>query len=261
MSASARACDRTLSPPASGVPGWAEGLLSLLYPSVCEICGEARAGRQEGYICRGCRDAPGHVRPILEPVCERCGLPYAGAVSGPFRCANCEELDLAFTSARAAVVATPFLLEVVHRFKYGGALWFGTFLSGLLAEAATPRLAPGRWDAVVPVPLHPVRDRERGFNQAERLAAPLAAAAGIPLRTRGLLRREATRTQALLDRAARTKNVAAAFASSPGKPWDGMRVVLVDDVLTTGATCSAAARALRAGGAVEVQVWTVARGT
>jgi competence protein ComFC len=232
----------------------------LLYPAVCEICEAARVAPGEGYVCTGCRAAPGHVVPVRAPFCGRCGLPYPGEVTGAFVCGNCRELDLDFDRARAAVAATPFLLDVVHRYKYRGALWFEPFLTELLVDAAAPDLVGGAWDAVVPVPLHPVRLRERGFNQAERLARRLAEGVGIPCRVEGVRRRAATRTQALLDRGERTQNMARAFVAGAGGAFAGQRVVVVDDVLTTGATCSAVSRALREAGAVEVIVWTVARG-
>jgi len=110
------------------------------------------------------------------------------------------------------------------------------------------------------VPLHPVKKREREFNQAERLAVRLGKAAEIPVNTRGLRRVEPTRTQTLLTREQRAANVRHAFAVGSGCQLEGRRVILVDDVLTTGATTSACARALRKAGAQEVQVWTVARG-
>ncbi len=159
------------------------------------------------------------------------------------------------------MVATPFVLGVIHRYKYRGGLWFEPFLSGLLTGAAAPELRRGEWDAIVPVPLHPVRRREREFNQAERLAGALARATGIPLEA-GLVRRVSpTRTQALLDRRERAKNVAGVFAVRAGvrMPRRG-RYVVVDDVLTTGATTSAVSLALRRAGAERVVVWTVARG-
>lgn len=247
-------------PSGVGWSAWWEGFVSLLYPSVCEICETRRVTPGQGYVCGECRSVPGRLRTIHDPVCGRCGLPFEGAIGLPFVCENCADLGLNFDSARAAVVATPFLLDVIHRYKYGGALWFEPFLAGLLLEAAVPRLAGNRWDAVVPVPLHPVRQRERGFNQAERLARRLAAATGIPCLHDAIRRRSATRTQALLDRGERTQNMARAFEAKPGRAFRARRVVVVDDVLTTGATCSAVSRALREAGAAEVIVWTVARG-
>ena len=113
---------------------------------------------------------------------------------------------------------------------------------------------------IVPVPLHPLKKREREFNQAERLAARLGEATQVPVITRELLRVEPTRTQTLLTREQRATNVRRAFAVRVGCQLEGRRVILVDDVLTTGATTSACARALRIAGAREVQVWTVARG-
>jgi len=116
------------------------------------------------------------------------------------------------------------------------------------------------WDGIVPVPLYPAKQRERGFNQAERLARRLAVATDIPLNTRLLRRVVATRTQTLLSREERLANVRKAFAPCRGLALNGERFVLVDDVLTTGATTGACARALCAAGAGEVCVWTVARG-
>ncbi|NDH54884.1 MAG: ComF family protein, partial [Betaproteobacteria bacterium] len=130
----------------------------------------------------------------------------------------------------------------------------------LLSRAAVPVLRGQGWHYLVPVPLHPLKQRDREFNQAEILARYLSAASGIPLHP-GLIRRvAATATQTRLTRPQRAANVRGAFALRPGVTLSGERLVLVDDVFTTGATTSACARALRAAGAGEVCVWTVARG-
>ena len=117
-----------------------------------------------------------------------------------------------------------------------------------------------RWDGVVPVPLHPVREREREFNQAERLGRLLGAALQVPVRKDLVIRTEATSTQTQLSRDERTRNVRRAFAPVPGLSIPNTRWIVVDDVLTTGSTTDAVARVLRSAGAEEVVVWTVARG-
>lgn len=240
--------------------GWLRSFLSLIYPEVCEVCRERSAPPHEGYVCAGCRDATGHVQFIRPPRCELCGLPYAGQIERVFQCDNCKDLDLHFDAARAAVLATPFILDLIHRYKYQRALWFEPFFVKLLSQEVVPWLQAGHWDGLVPVPLHPVRQREREFNQAERLARKLGEATGLPV-LRGVVNRScATRSQALLDRRERTGNVAGAFSVRPGVRLDGRRLVVVDDVLTTGATTSAVSHALRKAGAVEIVVWTLARG-
>ena len=154
-------------------------------------------------------------------------------------------MELHFSSARSAVVARGVVLEAIHRFKYQRALWFENFLADLLVREAEPALRGQDWDFIVPVPLHPLKQREREFNQAEILARHLSAATEIPLNT-NLLRRVITHgdPDAADARAARGRTCAARLPCANALQLDGERVVLVDDVFTTGATTSACARAL-----------------
>jgi competence protein ComFC len=237
---------------------WINAGLSFLYPEICKLCGQNRAGCDQGYVCHKCRSGVKFLEP---PLCERCGLPYEGAITGTFECGNCKDLKLHFHSARSAVAAAEKILEVIHLYKYSRALWFEPFLAGLLIERAHPALAARSWDAIVPVPLHSAKLREREFNQAERLSRRLSEATGIPVEA-GLVRRVVpTRTQTLLSREERLANVRNAFMAADGLNLCGKSLVLVDDVMTTGATTSACAKVLRQAGADKVCVWTVARGT
>ena len=243
---------------ASAGKDWWNAALALLYPEVCQMCRSERATVAEGLVCATCWRQVRFIRP---PFCERCGLPFAGELTTTFECSNCRELELHFSSARSAVAAGGLVLEIIHRYKYQRALWFEPFLADLLIREAAPALRTTSWDWIVPVPLHPAKQREREFNQAERLARRLAAATKIPVNARLLKRVAATLTQTRLTRPERAANVHRAFARRPGRTdLQGARIVLVDDVFTTGATTSACARVLRAAGAAEVCVWTVARG-
>jgi ComF family protein len=236
---------------------WANVGLGFFYPEVCRLCEAEPATPKDGFVGLRCRSQARFIEP---PFCERCGLPFAGDITTPFECTNCRELELRFTSARSAVVARGVVLEAIHRFKYQRQLWFEDFLAGLFLRAAAPALRGQNWNLIVPVPLHSVRQREREFNQAERLAARLSTALKIPLHPRLLRRVMPTATQTLLTRQQRAANMRGAFALRPGARLNGGRVILVDDVFTTGATTSACAQVLRTGGAGDVCVWTVARG-
>jgi len=231
--------------------------LAFFYPETCQVCRAEHATARNGFVGAHCWS---QVRSIEPPFCERCGLPYPGDFTTPFACANCCEMELFFTSARSAVVAHNVVREVVHRYKYQRALWFEPFLASLFLRKALPALRRTDWDFIVPVPLHAVKHREREFNQAERLAARLSAASGIPLSSKWLCRVRPTATQTLLTRRQRAANMRGAFAVRPGFRLDGERVILVDDVFTTGATTSACAEVLLAAGSGDVCVWTVARG-
>ncbi|MGA4577493.1 ComF family protein [Limisphaera sp. VF-2] len=234
-----------------------EALLGLVYPPVCQVCRQEPAGPGRGYVGRRCCQ---QVRWLRPPWCAKCGLPIPGEATVPFECANCRELALHFRYARAAVAADGVVLEVIHRYKYQEALWFEPFLARLLVRAAAGPVQREGWNAIVPVPLHPVRQRERGFNQAHRLAQWLGRATGLPVESGWLERSKPTSTQTVLSRDERQRNVREAFRVRRGAVVSGRRIILVDDVLTTGATTSACALALRRAGAAEVCVWTVARG-
>ncbi len=236
---------------------WFNSGLGFFYPEICQLCETERASARDGYVCARCWR---QVRFIKPPFCGRCGLPFAGDITTPFECTNCREMELHFRSARSAVVARGGVLEAIHRFKYRRQLWFEPFLAGLFLREAAPALRGQDWDLIAPVPLHPVKQREREFNQAARLAAHLGAALQIPMNERLLRRVLPTATQTLLTRQQRAANMRGAFAVRPGARLNGERVILVDDVFTTGATTSACARALLAAGAGDVCVWTVARG-
>jgi ComF family protein len=236
---------------------WLNPLFALFYPEICQICRAEKAGASASYICERCRSG---IRPIEAPFCDCCGLPFEGDITVSFECANCSDQELHFRSARAAVELSGPLQEVVHRYKYNHSTWFEPYLAGLLISAAQPVIAQSPWDYIVPIPLHWLKLRERSFNQSLRLAHHLAKATGIPVHNRLLKRTQPTSTQTRLSRAERTENVKRAFAYRPRNRLAGQRIILVDDVLTTGATASACAKLLMQNGAGVVDVWTVARG-
>jgi competence protein ComFC len=236
---------------------WFNAFLGFLYPEICQLCGLARATPGQGYVCDHCANSAEFIHP---PICDQCGMSFAGAITGTFVCANCQSVKLHFCSARAAVAAKDKVLEAIHRYKYQRALWLEPFLARLLVERAQPALAGGNWDWIVPVPLHPVKEREREFNQAERLGRCLSIATGITLQKRALRRVVQTRTQTLLTREERLDNMRKAFKFNTNVNLAGKRIILVDDVFTTGATTNSCAQTLKQGGAAQVCVWTVARG-
>jgi competence protein ComFC len=234
-----------------GKGGWA-----LIFPEVCQLCRDEPAKPEDGYIGGGCL---GKLKLIEPPFCGRCGQPFPGEISGEFECTNCVEMGLRFEFARAVMQANGTMLEAIHRFKYQQALWLEPLFDRLFSGGVVKQIRDWRGDCLVPVPLHPVRFRERGFNQAEQLCQNLSRATGLKLETRAVKRTRVTQTQTLLSRGERLINMRGAF--EPDKVnLNGRRVALVDDVLTTGATTSDCARACKKAGAAAVGVWTLARG-
>jgi competence protein ComFC len=239
---------------------WWSRLAGLVFPHVCEFCGEREATPADSFICNHCREHPRAIRKVQPPICKVCGLWYEGQITIDFTCRNCFDLELEFGSARAAVHYYGLVKQVIHRFKYNRNEWFEPFLAELLIESAAPELKMEPVDLIIPIPLHPRKLRGRGFNQAERLATRLSVATSIPTRADLMQRVRDTNPQAHLDRDDRVANVKGAFAYVGAEKLGRKRVLLVDDVLTTGLTASSCAKELLKNGAGEVRVWTVARG-
>ncbi len=230
------------------------GLISLFYPANCELCGEPVAG--DAYLCDTCSEKATR---IIAPFCEKCSEPFAGAISGEFTCANCAHRALDFDCAVSAYRSRGIIRVVMLRFKYGGELQLRHPVGRWLLEAMNDsRLRQRSFDWIVPVPLHPARLRERGFNQAELLAKILGAKTAVPVLP-ALERTRYTTTQTAFDRIERMENLRDAFRLRRNFAVRDCRVLLVDDVLTTGSTLSECARVLREAGVASVHAVTAAR--
>jgi len=231
-----------------------EAAVSLLYPAVCSICGgTVRAGE---YLCNQC-DAKA-VR-IVAPFCEKCSEPFEGAITSEFTCANCAHRRIHFDAAVSAYRGRGIVREIIHEFKYGRQIHLRHLVARWLQAALDDERIRGcQFDIIVPVPLHAARQRERGFNQASLLAGLLSAQISIP--SKPLLDRiRYTTTQTALDRSERMENLHNAFRLRKNADVRGLRVLLIDDVLTTGSTLSECARVLKRAGALSVHAATAAR--
>ena len=193
------------------------------------------------------------------PVCDACGLPFDFDQGPGARCAACETRPRAFARARAACLYDDHSRDLILRFKHGDRLDLAPLLSLWLSRAATDLIEDA--DAVVPVPMHPLRLIRRRYNQAAELARPLARRAGLAYWPGTLQRRRAGESQAGKSGAGRRRNVAGAYLCP--KSWRGKvagkRRLLIDDVMTTGATAEACATALLKAGARAVDLAVVAR--
>src|SRR4051794_12821815 len=227
---------------------------SLLYPATCVVC-SANVGNGE-YLCPDCRRRAPRIVP---PFCAKCSEPFPGAITQTFRCANCENRTLHFDCAVAAYRSRGLVRKVLHQFKYGKQRHLRYPIASWLVESlGDPRIRGRHFDLIVPVPLHPTRERERGFNQAALLAEILAASMQVPARL-VLERTRYTTTQTAYDRAERMENLAGAFRLRKNRDVRDLQVLLIDDVLTTGSTLSECARVLKVAGAISVHAATAAR--
>lgn len=232
-------------------------LLDVLLPRACAGCADALPAGHRGALCAPCRAS------LANDVAARCAW-CAAPVSQPIpACSRCIRRPPAFASAAALGLYRPTavglnpLAATVQALKYRGRRLLARELGSMLVAALDPRGA----ELVVPVPLHPSRLRARGYNQSALLARRVARALARPLLCDALVQRHPTPDLVGLGAAARRAALAGAFAVAPRRraALAGRVVLLVDDVLTTGATADAAARVLRAAGARAVHVWTVGR--
>lgn len=236
-----------------------DSLLDLLFPQRpgCPFCGAAGPGMD---ACVSCRSVINLYR--QEPFCSSCGrlpppeaLPPADSV---FLCGECRRRSWPFHLARAPGPYEGLLKEAIHRFKYGGRRRLAVPLASLMVEVMRAEAAYANLDLVVPIPLSNRRLRDRGFNQAALLAREISGRMNIKFDGSILVKVADTPSQTGLARAAREINLKDAFKVVNGAPLQGKNILIVDDVLTTGSTMSAAAAEIKQAGAAQVCVITAA---
>jgi ComF family protein len=230
----------------------------VFFPPRCVHCRGLVEGRGYRHLCARCARRLDFVR---APHCPICGFPFFGVVEEGRPCPHCVTLEPAFRTGCSAVLLRGPARSLVMEFKYHG----GRYVLGDLEEVfrRSPLvLAQVRGSVLVPVPLHPRKERERGYNQSALLAAALARAAGGGTRVEAVLRRTVdTPTQTAFDRRARQANLKNAFALGRRAGLNpSLRYTLVDDVFTTGSTLNGCARVLRRAGCLNLDVVTFGHG-
>ncbi|CAH2030463.1 ComF family protein [Trichlorobacter ammonificans] len=239
---------------ARGIPGFLGGaLLDLLLPPRCHICRTQCSGADPLHICDDCT---AQLPFITEPFCSVCGVPFS-ATGDSHPCGRCLTDPPPFQAARAVFTHTGSCRDLLHAFKYAGQAHLRRPLGLLAARTLVSFAGHCRADLLLPVPLHRARLRSRGFNQALLLAELLSRHWQIPLQRQALLRTRPTVPQMELDRNARLHNLNDAFAvASPALVAD-RRIILVDDVTTTGSTLRECALVLKRAGAAAVFAVTI----
>jgi ComF family protein len=238
-----------------------EALASIALPAPCRICTRILDTGSPIPFCRECAEALQESLP--EPLCSQCGRPIVSAaaaegMSAPL-CHLCRSQVYAFDFARSFGAYTPRMSRAILLLKYANVAPLGAWFARRLSEVIERQPLLFGADAVVPVPLDRGRLRERGYNQAELIAKPLARLLGIPFRSYLLVRTRPRPNQLRLTRRERWETVRGAYATHKTAQVDKLRVLLVDDVFTTGATLDACSRALKGAGAARVVGLTVAR--
>src|SRR5260221_7684489 len=244
-----------------------DAIVSVFFPANCRICEELLTRANGIPICGGCLAS---FVPVGKKVCEICGRPMPPVTSSMTStegakqlCPICREQPgkekriYAFDRARSYAVYEGALVRAILLLKFERMEPLGVWFAERLAEVVKAEGLDA--DVVVPVPLHRNRERERGYNQADLIARPLARRLKLPHRAVLLVRTRPRPDKHVLSLEERWESVRGAFATRPGSQVDNLRVLLVDDVMTTGATLDACARALRAAGAKSVTGLTVAR--
>lgn len=228
----------------------------VFFPPLCISCADVLPACQDKVFCRECRQ---NIHYITQSHCPVCGVIFPDSPSGDHLCGSCLENKPHYTFARAALVYEGIILDAIHQFKYGRNITHGALLAGLLADFNFPDMDWNNFDVMIPVPLHRRRLRDRGFNQALILARTLGKKHGLAVDFSLLKRRKLTLTQTGLDKKERASNIKGAFVVAHPARLKEKNVILVDDVLTTGATVNECAKTLIKAGAKQVAVITLAR--
>ncbi|MFZ0233705.1 MAG: ComF family protein [Candidatus Acidiferrales bacterium] len=236
-----------------------DSLAAVLFPAPCRICGAMLLTASRIPICGACLAS---FEPVPQPMCARCGRPFLTPIAAEAvqpLCRLCRDDFYAFDFARSYDVYNDALHHAIPLLKYEEVTRLGDWFAARLAELIAREAEAFRADVIVPVPLHPDRERERGYNQAELIARPLARRLHLKQGAYLLVRTKPRPARLELSRKEHWDSVRGAYATRQGLRVDKLRVLLVDDVMTTGATLDSCARALKRAGASSVLGLTVAR--
>jgi ComF family protein len=237
--------------------GLISGIKDLIYPNCCLACKNKIGGLQaRDLICGHCRES---IEKNLPPFCVSCGRRLKKPGIAKNICSNCLKAKFSFDRAFSPCVYTGVIKKLIHEFKYSGKDYLGKPLGGLMNEFIRDYRLPIEYlDFIIPVPLHKSRMREREFNQAQLLSQEVAKEFNKKMLPDILERSRPTKTQTGLAPEERRKNVERSFTVREAKLIKDANLLLIDDVLTTGATVNEAARALKDSGARIVFVMTLA---
>ncbi|MBF0329295.1 MAG: ComF family protein [Nitrospirae bacterium] len=227
-------------------------IINVLFPSKCPVCKNNSDIFLHDPFCTACW---AKIKPYIGAACPVCGEPAVSNYASV--CDSCLKNKQPFTKVSFYGIYEGVLKEAIHRFKFCSARKLAAPLGAFLLHAALKNAMLKNTDCIVPVPLHKASLIERGFNQTTALAAVLSKAGGMPILNNVLIKNRATMPQYSLNRNERQKNLKGAFSSS--EEVKGLRVLLVDDVVTTGATARECARTLLEQGAADVCVAALAR--
>lgn len=230
-----------------------QSVADFLLPRQCCGCGE-RLIELRQLVCDTCSMS---IAPLLQPICVKCGCPDA-RIKTENICANCPPGKTWFARARGVAAFSGVAQVVVARLKYHRRIEYAALMAEAIGESYAKDNGGGA-DVVVPVPLHSSRRRERGFNQSALIARHFAEFHGIPVTEKALLRIKPTPSQTRMKKRQRRENVSGAFSCRRPAEIAGRRVLLIDDVYTTGSTVNECAKVLMEAGAESVQVLSYAR--
>lgn len=237
--------------------GLLDKALDAVYPRRCPICGKA-SDRPRRLVCWNCLSQL-DICSAATAACSICGLVPQGEVAAPFVCADCQAHRPAFDLARSALDYSGPARDLLQDFKYNGHVWLARDFGDILEACARTCFETARADMVVPVPLYPAKFVMRSYNQAALLAGELAGRLGVEYADGILARRRDTPTQTHLGAGSRHDNIRKAFSVVAPELVEGRTVLVIDDVMTTGATLGEIARILKKAGACRVWCLTLAR--
>lgn len=242
--------------PGAGSSSYSSRLLDLLFPPLCHLCRAFIPDAGEVKLCPSCLE---RAIPVTAPLCHCCGQPFATSGGTNHLCGRCSVARQPFLFARSALRYEKVVKELIHGYKYGYQVKLRRPLALLAAPLLQEAVAGFKADMILPVPLHKKRLRQRGFNQSLLLAELLAKKWHIPLSRNNLRRSRWTEPQINLSATEREENVKGAFALKEPEQFRNKRLLLVDDVYTTGSTVKECSRVLAKECGAKVAVLTIAR--